>query len=94
MAGLAATRLFSAAGAGGLIAHLLGAAQGGMERRRSACRMVAFLVLTYSVYLLALVVFGVLLRTGVLPGDNPVGGTIVPAGDRGRRRSCSSAWSR
>jgi uncharacterized protein (TIRG00374 family) len=41
--------------------------------------MVAFLVLLYSVYLLALVVFGVLLRTGVLHGDNPVGGTIVPA---------------
>jgi len=41
--------------------------------------MVAFLVLLYSFYLLALIVFGVLLRTGVLPGDNPVGGTIVPA---------------
>ena len=41
--------------------------------------MVAFLVLTYSVYLGALVIFGVLLRTGVLPGDAPVGGTIVPA---------------
>jgi len=41
--------------------------------------MVAFLVLLYSVYLLALIVFGILLRTGVLPGDNPVGGTIVPA---------------
>ena len=54
-------------------------ARPGMPRRRSACRMVAFLVLIYSVYLLALVVFGVLLRTGVLPGDNPVGGTIVPA---------------
>ena len=33
----------------------------------------------YSVYLVALVLFGVLLRTGVLPGDNPAGGTIVPA---------------
>lgn len=41
--------------------------------------MVAFLVLMYTVYLFALVVFGILLRTGVLPGDNPVGGTIVPA---------------
>jgi uncharacterized membrane protein YbhN (UPF0104 family) len=51
-----------------------------MARRRAACRMVAFLVLLYTIYLLALVLFGILLRTGVLPGDNPVGGTIVPAG--------------
>jgi uncharacterized protein (TIRG00374 family) len=41
--------------------------------------MVAFLVLLYSVYLLALVVFGVLLRTGVLHGGNPVAGTIIPS---------------
>ena len=83
MAGLAATRLFSAAGAGGLILTYWALRKAGMERRRSACRMVAFLVLTYSIYLIALVIFGVLLRTGVLPGDNPVGGTIVPAGIAG-----------
>ena len=79
MAGLAATRIFSAAGAGGLVLTYWALRKAGMPRRRSACRMVAFLVLTYSVYLIALVVFGVLLRTGVLPGDNPVGGEIVPA---------------
>lgn len=79
MAGLAATRLFSAAGAGGIVLTYWALRKAGMPRRRSACRMVAFLVLTYSVYLVALVVFGVLLRTGVLGGENPVGGTIVPA---------------
>lgn len=79
MAGLAATRIFSAAGAGGIVLTYWALRKAGMPRRRSACRMVAFLVLTYSVYLVALVLFGVLLRTGVLPGDNPVGGTIVPA---------------
>lgn len=79
MASLAATRLFSAAGAGGLVLTYWALRKAGMERRRSACRMVALLVLLYTVYLLALIVFGVLLRTGVLPGDNPVGGTIVPA---------------
>ena len=79
MAGLAATRIFSAAGAGGIAITYWALRKAGMPRRRAACRMVAFLVLTYSVYLLALVVFGVLLRTGVLPGSNPVGGTIVPA---------------
>jgi uncharacterized protein (TIRG00374 family) len=41
--------------------------------------MVAFLVLLYAVYLAALVLFGVLLRVGVLPGRNPIGLTIVPA---------------
>lgn len=79
MAGLAATRIFSAAGAGGIVLTYWALRKAGMPRRRSACRMVAFLVLTYSVYLIALVLFGLLLRTGVLPGDAPVGGTIVPA---------------
>ena len=79
MAGLAATRIFSAAGAGGIAVTYWALRKAGMPRRRSACRMVAFLVLTYVPYLLALVVCGVLLRTGVLPGSNPVGGTIVPA---------------
>ncbi len=41
--------------------------------------MIAFLVVLYSFYLLALVIFGVLLRTGVLPGEAPVSVTIVPA---------------
>ena len=80
MAGLAATRIFSAAGAGGIVLTYWALRKAGMPRRRSACRMVAFLALTYSVYLAALIVFGVLLGVGVLPGDNPVGGTFVPAG--------------
>jgi uncharacterized protein (TIRG00374 family) len=79
MAGLAATRIFSAAGVGGLVVTYWALRKAGMERRRAGCRMVAFLALTYAVYLGALIIFGVLLRTGVLPGANPSGGTIVPA---------------
>jgi uncharacterized membrane protein YbhN (UPF0104 family) len=79
MAGLAASTLFSAAGAGGVALTYWALRKAGMERRRAACRMVAFLVLLYTVYGGALVVFGVLLRTGVLNGKAPVGGTIVPA---------------
>jgi uncharacterized protein (TIRG00374 family) len=79
MAGLAATRIFSAAGAGGIVLTYWALRKAGMPRRRSACRMVAFLVLTYGVYTFALVTFGVLLRTHVLPGDAPFGGTLVPA---------------
>ena len=79
MAGLAATRIFSAAGAGGIALTYWALRKAGMPRRRSACRMVAFLVLTYGVYTFALVSFGILLRTQVLPGDAPFGGTVVPA---------------
>ena len=79
MSGFVATILFSAAGAGGVALTYWALRKAGMERRRAACRMVAFMVLLYSMYAYALIVFGVLLRTGVLPGDNPVGGTIVPA---------------
>src|SRR3954453_19840476 len=79
MAGFVATPLFSAGGAGGIALTYWALRKAGMSRRRAACRMVAFLVLLYSVYLLALLIFGVLLRTGVLSGDNPAGGTIVPA---------------
>ena len=35
--------------------------------------MVAFIVLLYSAYAAALIVFGVLIRTGVLNGEAPVG---------------------
>jgi uncharacterized protein (TIRG00374 family) len=79
MAGFVATVLFSAAGAGGVALTYWAIRKAGMERRRAACRMVAFMVLLYSVYASALIVFGVLLRNGILSGDHPVGGTIVPA---------------
>ena len=79
MSGFVATVLFSAAGAGGVALTYWALRKAGMERRRAACRMVAFTVLLYSMYALALIVFGVLLRTGVFPGDDPAGGTIVPA---------------
>jgi uncharacterized protein (TIRG00374 family) len=79
MAGFVATTLFSAGGAGGIALTYWAIRKAGMSRRRAACRMVAFLVLLYSVYLLALLIFGVLLRTGVLSGARPIAGTIIPA---------------
>jgi uncharacterized membrane protein YbhN (UPF0104 family) len=45
--------------------------------------MVAFLSLHYVFYPVALIVFGILLRTGVLPGKDSVELTIVPAGVAG-----------
>ena len=79
MAGLAATRLFSAGGAGGIVLTYWALRKAGMERRQTACRMVAFLVMTYAVYMLTLVVNGILLRVGVFSGPAPAGLTIVPA---------------
>ena len=79
MAGFAGSTFFSAAGAGGIIIIYWALRKAGMEARRAACRMVALLVLLYSFYALSVIVFGVLLRTGVLHGSHPTGGTIVPA---------------
>jgi putative heme transporter len=79
MAGLAATRLFSAGGAGGILLTYWALRKAGMERRQSVCRMVAFLVVLYSVYMAALVIFGILLRTHVLSGEAPLSGTLIPA---------------
>ena len=53
MAGLAATRLFAAAGAGGVALTAWALRRSGMEPRVVACRMVAFLVLLYAVYMAA-----------------------------------------
>jgi uncharacterized protein (TIRG00374 family) len=79
MAGVAATLLFSAAGAGGIVLTYWALRKAGMRRRDVARRMIAFLTLHYIFYPVALIVFGVLLRTGVLPGRDSVELTIVPA---------------
>jgi uncharacterized protein (TIRG00374 family) len=79
LAGLAATRIFSAGGAGGIALTYWALRKAGMVRHEVARRMVAFLTLQYVFYPLALIVFGVLLRTGVLPGKDSVELTIVPA---------------
>jgi uncharacterized protein (TIRG00374 family) len=79
LAGIAANTIFSTGGAGGIVLTYWALRKAGMERRFAANRMVSFLVMHYVFYLLALVVFGVLLRTGVLSGNAPAGLTIVPA---------------
>lgn len=79
MASLAATRLFAAAGAGGVALTAWALRRSGMERREVAERMIAFLVLLYGVYMLAMVVCGIGLRTGLFPGNAPFAMTVVPA---------------
>jgi uncharacterized protein (TIRG00374 family) len=79
MAGLAATRLFASAGAGGIALTAWALRRSGLERRVVACRMIAFLVLLYAVYMGALVVDGLGLYLGVLNGSHPFAITVIPA---------------
>lgn len=79
MAGLAATRLFAAGGAGGLALTAWALRRAGMPRRVVADRTIAFLVLTYVVYVLAVIVGGFGLRTGLFAGPAPFALTVVPA---------------
>jgi uncharacterized protein (TIRG00374 family) len=79
MAGLAATRLFSAGGAGGIVLTYWALRKAGMPRKETASRMVAFLVLLYAVYMGTLLINGILMRTGVFDVPAPPGLTIVPA---------------
>jgi uncharacterized protein (TIRG00374 family) len=83
MAGVAGTLLFSAGGAGGIAVTYWALRKAGMSRRDVARRMVAFVSLHYAFYPIALIVFGILLRTGVLNGKSSVELTIVPAGVAG-----------
>jgi uncharacterized protein (TIRG00374 family) len=79
MAGLAATRLFAAGGAGGIALTAWALRRAGMSRRTVADRTVAFLVLTYAVYAAAIVVFGLALGWGLLSGPSPWTLTVLPA---------------
>lgn len=83
MAGVAATLLFSAGGAGGIALTYWALRKAGMRRRDVARRMVAFISLHYAFYPIALIIFGVLLRTGVLSGKDSIELTIIPAGIAG-----------
>jgi uncharacterized membrane protein YbhN (UPF0104 family) len=79
LAGHAATRLFASAGAGGIALTAWSMRRAGMERTDVAARMVTFLVLLYGVYMGALVVGGLGLYTGLLPGGGSFAITVVPA---------------
>jgi uncharacterized protein (TIRG00374 family) len=80
MAGLAATRVFAAGGAGGIALTAWALRRAGMPPREVADRSVAFLTLTYAFYMASLVVCGLGLRFGLFPGPAPWGVTVVPAG--------------
>ena len=79
LAGIAAIRLFAAAGAGGVALMVWALRRAGMEPRVIACRVAANYALQYSVYLGALVVGGIGLWTGAFAGGGPETLTLLPA---------------
>src|SRR5271155_219478 len=68
MAGIVATRLFAAAGAGGVALTAWALRRSGMAPRLVATRMVAFVVLLYVVYAGSVLIDGIGLGTGLFPG--------------------------
>ena len=56
MAGLAATRIFAAGGAGGIALTAWALRRSGMPRREVADQTLAFLILQYAIYIVSLVV--------------------------------------
>jgi uncharacterized protein (TIRG00374 family) len=79
MAGLAATRVFAAGGAGGIALTAWALRRAGMPKRAVADQTLAFLVLTYGVYMAAVVIGGLGLYFGILPGSDDWAITLLPA---------------
>jgi len=79
MAGLAASRIFAAGGAGGLVLTAWALRRSGMRKRVVADKTLTFLILTYMPYMAALIVCGLGLRLGIFHGPAPFGLTVVPA---------------
>ncbi|HUE27165.1 MAG TPA: lysylphosphatidylglycerol synthase transmembrane domain-containing protein [Solirubrobacteraceae bacterium] len=79
LAGIAAIRLFSAAGAGGVAVTVWALRRAGMSASLIACRLVASYVIQYSIYLGALIVCGLGLWFGVFSGGGSFGITVIPA---------------
>jgi uncharacterized membrane protein YbhN (UPF0104 family) len=79
MAGVAATRLLAMAGLGGIALTGWALSRAGMRRRQLATGLTTFYFSLYGVFMLALVVFGLGLRTGLFAGPAPFGVTVIPA---------------
>ncbi len=79
LAGIAAIRLVSAAGAGGVAVTVWALRRAGMGATLIACRLVASYVIQYSIYLGALIVCGLGLWFGVFSGGGGFGITVIPA---------------
>ena len=79
MAGVVATKLFAAAGAGGVALTVWALRASGLDARTVARRVLTFEFLLYGVYAGTAVVVGVGLRTGLFAGGAPWTLTVAPA---------------
>lgn len=79
VAGAAATKLFATAGAGGVALTVWALHGYGLSGTEIADGMVCYGILTYAVYMGAMVVFGFGLYFGLFSGGGPVWLTLVPA---------------
>ncbi|HEX4187090.1 MAG TPA: lysylphosphatidylglycerol synthase domain-containing protein [Solirubrobacteraceae bacterium] len=77
LAGAAATRLLPTAGAGGVALTIWTLRRAGLRSQTAARTLIAFMLLLYSVFLLAIVVSGAVLALG--PAAGPVELSAVPA---------------
>jgi len=79
MAGVVATKLFAAAGAGGVALTVWALRASGLSARSVARRVLALEFFLYGAYAGTLVVVGVGLRSGLFPGRSPWTVTVAPA---------------
>ncbi len=79
MAGVVATKLLAAAGAGGVALTVWALRASGLDGRTVVRRMAGFEVLLYAVFMASLVLFGAGLATGLMPGSAPRTLTVIPA---------------
>jgi hypothetical protein len=79
MSGVAATRLLAAGRAGGIAPTAWALSRSGMGRAAVVRGLSTFLAALYGVYMLALVLVGAGLRSGLLTGPAPFAPTVVPA---------------
>jgi uncharacterized membrane protein YbhN (UPF0104 family) len=79
LAALAATRLFSAGGAGGLVLQAWALRRAGLDAREVGDRTVTFIVIQYIVYTATVAIVGYALYFGLLSGPAPFAMTFLPA---------------
>jgi uncharacterized protein (TIRG00374 family) len=79
MASQAASTVITAGGAGGIALIIWALGRLGVDRVTAGVRVFCFLVCHYAIYVGALIVFGLGIYLGILPGHGPTSLTLVPA---------------
>jgi putative heme transporter len=79
LAGGAATKILATAGAGGIALTVWALRAAGLPAADVGTGMMCYEILTYAVYMGALVIFGLGLWFGIFAGTAPLGITLIPA---------------